>query len=103
MLRRDGFKCKACGRSPANEPGCELQVDHIVAWSSGAKPFLVTFSRCATSVTAGSLISALTSPKRRPVPRTAPFTSLRVCAFFELGIDATFWHTESVALKWVYD
>ena len=40
VLRRDGFKCRACGRSPANEPGCELQIDHVVAWSLGGETVL---------------------------------------------------------------
>jgi hypothetical protein len=35
VLQRDGFRCVACGRSPANEPGVKLQVDHIVPWSAG--------------------------------------------------------------------
>lgn len=29
VLERDRFSCKACGRSPANEPGVVLHVDHI--------------------------------------------------------------------------
>jgi len=33
-LKRDNFTCKACGRSPANHPGLELQVDHVVAYSN---------------------------------------------------------------------
>lgn len=36
-LRRDGFRCRACGRSPANEAGVQLHVDHIVAWSEGGE------------------------------------------------------------------
>jgi hypothetical protein len=36
-LRRDGFRCRACGRSPANELGVELHVDHILAWSKGGR------------------------------------------------------------------
>jgi hypothetical protein len=40
VLRRDGFKCKACGRSPANEPRCELEVDHILSWSRGGETTL---------------------------------------------------------------
>jgi 5-methylcytosine-specific restriction endonuclease McrA len=29
VLKRDRFRCRACGRSPASHPGVELQVDHI--------------------------------------------------------------------------
>jgi Homing endonuclease associated repeat/HNH endonuclease len=35
VLSRDRFTCKACGRSPATQPGLCLQVDHIVPWSKG--------------------------------------------------------------------
>lgn len=37
VLRRDQFRCKLCGRSPATELGCELHVDHIVPFSKGGK------------------------------------------------------------------
>jgi hypothetical protein len=35
VLKRDNFSCRACGRSPAREPGTVLQVDHIVPWARG--------------------------------------------------------------------
>lgn len=35
VLRRDNFKCCACGSSPAITPGIELHVDHIIPWSKG--------------------------------------------------------------------
>ena len=35
--RRDSFTCRACGRSPANEVGIVLHVDHIEAWSKGGE------------------------------------------------------------------
>jgi hypothetical protein len=40
VLMRDRFRCKACGRSPANELGIELHVDHIHAWADGGKTVL---------------------------------------------------------------
>jgi len=33
VLQRDGFSCRACGKSPAKDKGIELHVDHIVPWS----------------------------------------------------------------------
>jgi 5-methylcytosine-specific restriction endonuclease McrA len=33
VMRRDDFKCGYCGRSPSNNPGLELHVDHVKAWS----------------------------------------------------------------------
>ena len=38
--RRDRFTCRACGRSPANEVGVVLHVDHIDPWSKGGETTL---------------------------------------------------------------
>lgn len=38
--RRDRFSCVACGRSPSNEVGVVLQLDHIVPWSKGGETTL---------------------------------------------------------------
>jgi len=35
VMRRDNFKCKKCGRSPATDPKIILHVDHIEPWSKG--------------------------------------------------------------------
>lgn len=35
ILKRDNFKCIACGRSPATTAGLELHIDHIEPWSKG--------------------------------------------------------------------
>jgi len=35
VLKRDRFRCVACGRSPATESGLVLEVDHISAWTNG--------------------------------------------------------------------
>ncbi|MGE0537025.1 MAG: homing endonuclease associated repeat-containing protein [Pirellulales bacterium] len=37
VLKRDGFRCTSCGRSPATVAGLVLEVDHIVAWSKGGR------------------------------------------------------------------
>jgi hypothetical protein len=37
ILRRDQFRCRACGRSPATNPGLELQVDHKIPWRKGGE------------------------------------------------------------------
>lgn len=37
VLRRDNFRCVACGRSPATIAGLVLEVDHIVPWSKGGE------------------------------------------------------------------
>ena len=37
VLKRDNFKCCACGASPAKDSSVELHVDHIVPVSVGGK------------------------------------------------------------------
>jgi Homing endonuclease associated repeat/HNH endonuclease len=37
ILKRDNYKCKACGQSPANDPSVKLEVDHIIPWSVGGE------------------------------------------------------------------
>ena len=37
VLKRDNFKCCACGASPAKDPAVELHIDHIVPWSKGGE------------------------------------------------------------------
>ncbi len=37
VMRRDNFKCCACGASPAKNPEVELHVDHIIPWSKGGE------------------------------------------------------------------
>ena len=40
VLKRDNFKCCACGASPAKDPSVELHVDHIIPWSKGGEATL---------------------------------------------------------------
>lgn len=37
VLKRDHFKCCACGASPAKDPSVELHIDHIIPYSKGGK------------------------------------------------------------------
>jgi hypothetical protein len=40
VMRRDSFKCKSCGRSPANDSKTILHVDHVKAWVNGGETIL---------------------------------------------------------------
>lgn len=40
VLKRDNFKCCACGASPAKDPAVELHIDHILPWSKGGETVL---------------------------------------------------------------
>ena len=50
VLKRDHFKCCACGASPAKDPAVELHIDHIIPWSKGGETVLENLqtlcSRC---------------------------------------------------------
>jgi hypothetical protein len=35
VLKRDSFRCLACGKSPATHPGVHLEIDHVVPYSRG--------------------------------------------------------------------
>jgi hypothetical protein len=35
VLKRDRYRCCACGKSPANDSGVELEIDHIVPVAEG--------------------------------------------------------------------
>ena len=37
IMRRDSFKCKICGKSPAIDSAIELHVDHIHPWAKGGE------------------------------------------------------------------
>ena len=37
VMKRDNFCCRACGASPALQPGLTLHVDHVKAWSVGGE------------------------------------------------------------------
>lgn len=37
VMKRDNFKCRLCGASPAQNPTVILHVDHILPWSKGGK------------------------------------------------------------------
>ncbi len=36
-MQRDGFRCRACGSSPAKRHAVSLQVDHVLPWSRGGE------------------------------------------------------------------
>ena len=50
VLKRDNFKCCACGASPAKDPSVDLHIDHIIPWSKGGEAVIENLqtlcSRC---------------------------------------------------------
>ncbi len=40
VMRRDDFRCKKCGHSPATDKGVILHVDHNKAWAKGGETVL---------------------------------------------------------------
>ncbi len=40
VLRKDEFKCRICGKSPATDPKIVLHVDHVLAWAKGGETLI---------------------------------------------------------------
>jgi hypothetical protein len=40
VMRRDNFRCRNCGRSPATDQAIILHVDHVTAWANGGETTL---------------------------------------------------------------
>ena len=53
VMRRDNFKCKACGRTPATDPSVTLDVDHIKAYSKGGPTVLENLQTLCTKCNIG--------------------------------------------------
>jgi hypothetical protein len=53
VMRRDNFRCRFCGKSPATHPNVELQVDHIVSWSEGGQTVLENLQTLCTECNLG--------------------------------------------------
>jgi hypothetical protein len=53
VLRRDNFKCKITGRSPATDPSVILEVDHIVPWDKGGETILENLQTLAKEINIG--------------------------------------------------
>ena len=37
VMKRDNFRCRICGKSPANDNNIILHVDHVNPWSKGGE------------------------------------------------------------------
>ncbi len=61
-LRRDGFRCNACGRSPATELGVELEVDHVIPWSDFGETVLENLQSLCEKCNGGKSNLPFTTP-----------------------------------------
>jgi len=53
VMRRDNFKCKITGRSPATDPSVILEVDHIVPWDKGGETVMENLQTLAKEINIG--------------------------------------------------
>jgi len=53
VMRRDNFKCRITGRSPATDPSVILEVDHIVPWEQGGETTLENLQTLSKDINAG--------------------------------------------------
>ena len=53
VMRRDNFKCKITGKSPATDPNVILEVDHIIPWDKGGETVLENLQTLAKEINIG--------------------------------------------------
>ena len=53
VMRRDNFKCRITGRSPATDPTVILEVDHIVPWDKGGETVMENLQALAKDINIG--------------------------------------------------
>lgn len=53
VMRRDNFKCRITGRSPATDPTVILEVDHIVPWERGGETVFENLQTLAKDINIG--------------------------------------------------
>ncbi|MBL0353221.1 MAG: HNH endonuclease [Dechloromonas sp.] len=53
VMRRDNFKCRITGRSPATDPTVILEVDHIVPWDKGGETVMENLQTLAKDINIG--------------------------------------------------
>lgn len=73
VMRRDGFRCKRCGRSPATHLGLSLVIDHHVPWSHGG-PTIFDNLRTLCEECNGGRGNLADEEEVRPCASTAPST-----------------------------
>ena len=66
VMRRDDFKCRACGRSPATHQGLVLQVDHVKPWSAGGESVLENLQTLCETCNAGKSDLCFDDPASTP-------------------------------------
>jgi hypothetical protein len=63
VLSRDGFRCCACGASPALTPGVKLEVDHKLAWANGGQTTMDNLVTLCQQCNGGKSALRTASPK----------------------------------------
>jgi 5-methylcytosine-specific restriction endonuclease McrA len=53
VIRRDNFRCRLTGRSPATDPSVILEVDHIYPWEQGGETVLENLQTLAKDINIG--------------------------------------------------
>jgi len=52
-MRRDNFKCRITGRSPATDPTVILKVDHLHPWEQGGETVIENLQTLAKDINIG--------------------------------------------------
>jgi len=72
ILQRDCFRCVACGRSPATDPGVELHVDHITPWTKGGETLLENLQTLCSVCNIGKSDTVQTKKAKKVKSKKAP-------------------------------
>jgi hypothetical protein len=70
VMRRDNFKCRITGRSPATDPSVILEVDHVVAWEKGGETNLDNLQTLARDINIGKSNLAMHDGGQPTIERT---------------------------------
>lgn len=68
VMRRDNFRCCACGRSPVTHTGVALHVDHIKAWAKGGETAMDNLQTLCEHCNIGKSDLEMMDVNREPVP-----------------------------------
>jgi hypothetical protein len=64
IMQRDGFRCTACGNSPAIDRGCRLEIDHVLPYSKGGPTEPANLRTLCSACNLGKSDSIETNPLR---------------------------------------
>ena len=73
VMRRDNFRCRITGRSPATDPSVILEVDHVTPWEQGGETLMENLQTVVKQINIGkSNLSMNPDGQQSPPPYGSP-------------------------------